>query len=363
MKKGKHVVNSKGLLFIGFLLVILLNFLIYVFFPVKEKADKNENRARTEFPVLKGTDYKAYFDQVEGYFDDHFKWKYDYIEAWNRLRLQTFHYSNASKKVILGKDGWLFLNACVYTEPGLDEYCGLNPWSENQVSQAQENLNQLQRWCDGNKIIFIPLLCPNKHSVYPEFLPDIYVKSKENRWDQLMNADPDLIDLRKIFLNEKNRSSIPLYYKTDTHWNDYGSYFALMEISKRIHAVHAEMPEWNLSDIEVSRRDGHEGQDLANMMVIKKDVNETFVDLVYKSVPRHKLHRLFIVHDSFFEAMRNGLNRMFDVVDERGAFVQQLTAKEILDHHPDVFIYEHVERYLDEFHGGLSPDFYSHPAN
>src|SRR5680860_1252099 len=87
---------------------------------------------------------------------------------------------------------------------------------------------------DGRK--YFLAFWPNKHSIYPEFLPymmKIQIKDTLARADQLIeyidesNTPLKLTDVRPALL--KNKGDKPLYHKFDSHWNDYGAFLAYQD--------------------------------------------------------------------------------------------------------------------------------------
>lgn len=86
---------------------------------------------------------------------------------------------------------------------------------------------------DGCELIVV--LVPSAMTVYPELVPaEAAVPGEgESRFDQMVNvlteAGVKVIDVRETFLEHKN-DSLPLYYRYDSHWADYGSYLAYVEL-------------------------------------------------------------------------------------------------------------------------------------
>ncbi|MOA07038.1 hypothetical protein D3C78_1267130 [compost metagenome] len=46
--------------------------------------------------------------------------------------------------------------------------------------------------------------------------------------------DNTLIDLSKLIISHKNSSQTPLYYKTDTHWNELGAWYGYEALKNKI---------------------------------------------------------------------------------------------------------------------------------
>ena len=327
---------------------MIINFILFGFYKTNEIKDTNANRDREKFPTLQSGDYQKYFSSIENYLSDNFILRYKYIGTINYVKHYVFNFSNANKKVIYGKDGWMFLNACIHTDLGMDEYFGLNPWTARQTQNAVRNLSTVKMWCDKNNILFIPIICPSKHSVYNDKLPGMNTKYQNNRYDNLMLAAPALINLKEVLITQKSKMLHPLYYKTDTHWNALGSYFAVIEISKVLHKKYSDSPILGLNDILITQTTSNVGKDLANMVVLKSKVEEINVEITLKKQIKNKINRVYIIHDSFYDFMDPEMKLLFNEVQTRGIYQSRLSTKELLKNKPDVFIYEIVERYLDE---------------
>ncbi|MBR5312596.1 MAG: hypothetical protein IKU40_06925 [Clostridia bacterium] len=87
----------------------------------------------------------------------------------------------------------------------------------------------------GDGCEMIVLLIPSAMTVYPELVPaEVALPGEgESRFDQLAKvlteAGVTVIDVRETFAAHKN-DALPLYYRYDSHWADYGSYLAYVEL-------------------------------------------------------------------------------------------------------------------------------------
>ena len=84
----------------------------------------------------------------------------------------------------------------------------------------------------------IYMVVPAAMTVYPELVPDQYEQGKgDSRMDQVLDtlsaAGATVIDLRTAFEEHKN-DEYPLYFKTDSHWTDYGAFIAYQELFNHI---------------------------------------------------------------------------------------------------------------------------------
>jgi hypothetical protein len=74
------------------------------------------------------------------------------------------------------------------------------------------------------------MIVPSSMTTYPELVPSSYKPATgDTRLDKVMEAiergGGTVINLKSIFQAHKN-DEMPLYYKLDSHWADYGAYVA-----------------------------------------------------------------------------------------------------------------------------------------
>lgn len=323
----------------------------------KEPIDYIQNRENANWPTYDTAGIPAYCKNLQNYFNDHVPFKNIYIKQSNQIKGLYLDSYNSSNKVLIGKEGWLFYNACLLDSNGMNEYAGYEPWSDTVLLNITKNLKALKLWCDKNKILFEVIICPNKQSIYPEYLPDIYTKQKPTRLNQLTGVYPELINFETIFnIEKKKHPKRLLYYKTDSHWNQYGACIAVKELYKKAVQKFTE-----IDDLSFIIRDTiiHYGLDLANMMGLKESYSDRHPILTFKNNLPKKIPHLTIVHDSYIESMEPSLNRLFEKISKRHLFSEGIpTPQELLNSKTDMFVIELVERYEGYLYGNFHPDYY-----
>ncbi|MBQ4351324.1 MAG: hypothetical protein II768_08695 [Clostridia bacterium] len=103
---------------------------------------------------------------------------------------------------------------------------------ENLRSRVAGRVEKLAKTGDGCELIY--LLVPASMTVFPELVPDsIQAGEGESRFDQLKSvlteAGATVLDVRESFAQHKN-DALPLYFDYDSHWTDYGSYIAYVQL-------------------------------------------------------------------------------------------------------------------------------------
>ncbi len=356
MINRNNILNFKNGISFIFLLVIILNFILFLVLK-QDAIDIHSNKTKTPFPKYDSTGIEGWMLGFEKHFSDYLPFKNNYITVSNLLKVKT-KALNSSHNVVVGDDGWLFYNACVYDSLGLNEYCGFKKWNGNQVDKVVENISAIRNWCQKNNIKFELIICPNKQSIYSEKLPKCYYKTEDNRYDQLMNSDTTLINLKAIFFKHRKQSQQSLYYKTDTHWNFYGAYLASKELYQKLKPFYPELYDIN----KVSLQDSviQNGLDLANMLVLNNYYKDVYTNLIFENQENaKKIPHLLIVHDSFLGSMEPSLNQLFSTITTRHLFENGIPSPQyLLEHKPDVFIIEYVERYKECLTWGIHPDYF-----
>ncbi len=132
---------------------------------------------------------------------------------------------------------------------------GLIPFTESELEDWLICLEERYYWLKEQGIDYVFALAPTKALVYPENLPSriFKLKTKFNRatrFDQLIlylkeRSVVPVVDLRTHLIAAKQHTikkgpndDLLLYYKTDFHWNYYGSFFAYQAIIDEINRVY-----------------------------------------------------------------------------------------------------------------------------
>lgn len=188
---------------------------------VKADTDK-EKRKSAEVPRITDGDGKlnfGFFQDFEDYFSDHFAFRQQLVTADGRIKTSVFG-TSPNKNVIAGKDGWLY-----YGET-LDDYLHINTLSDRAIANISHNLDMISDYCTEKDIQFVFTVAPNKNSIYPQHMPFHYVESGQpgnyERLAESLNSKAYWVDMKETLKN--TTSEIPLYHKTDTHWNNIGAY-------------------------------------------------------------------------------------------------------------------------------------------
>ena len=279
--------------------------------------------------------------------------------------------TSPTDKLIDGKDGWFFLNDAA----AVGQYQGTAQLGEDELATWQRVLEQRRDWLAEQGSAFVLVLVPNKHQIYPEYMPDrlprISADEQHAQLARYLKAHSDLIvvDLMPTLLQAKEDQRV--YHKTDTHWNDLGAYAGYEEIlaaSARALPQFASVIEPVSVKAEVSLE---KGIGLTAMVGLKEIYREEVFKLVKQDpqalilmkdkrqyakfenqqkplalgVPSGGLPRAVVFRDSFSNALIPYLSENF----RRVLFVwtRDVEAKYVLREKPDIVIQEIAGRLLD----------------
>ncbi|MFC1757448.1 hypothetical protein ACFL2H_01595 [Planctomycetota bacterium] len=213
-----------------------------------------ENRQLAKFPGIDGAEISR--AQLGNYLKDNLGFRGEFVRAHNAIKLAAFG-SATTRKVVVGKDGWLFINM-----PGaLPAYSGDIPLTDRIVSNWQTTLTQRADYLAKKDIPYGFIVVPDKHFVYSEYLPSGIARHPDGSYnEQLLSKLEKSFNVIQIFdalaTSKKNGD---LYYARDTHWNGRGAAAGyesiLRQIGEFVPALKEECPcKYRVKVIEGSVR-------------------------------------------------------------------------------------------------------------
>ena len=190
--------------------------------PLAKADDSKEKRRLAEMPKIKTEEGKLnteFFSQFDNWFSEHFAFRQQMVTADGRLKASVLG-TSPNDDVIVGSDGWLY-----YGETAND-FLRTDTLTQRGIDNIVHNMNMINDYCQQNGLNFIFTVAPNKNTLYPEHMPKNYVPSDNaSNLEMLESKLSDsgyYIDMKSALLNAQ--ASMPLYHKTDTHWNNMGAY-------------------------------------------------------------------------------------------------------------------------------------------
>lgn len=270
--------------------------------------------------------------------------------------------------VLVGDDGWLIFTA----EGSLDDYQNSFSFSDEQLFNITQKLTELRARLESQGITLLVVIAPNKPTIYPEIVPlEIERRAEASRLERLAvhlekNLPGVLLDLRPVLI--EGRKTRDVYFKTDTHWNDYGVFLSYQAILRELQKSNPELAPYPLEMFNMVE-DSSELWDLA-ANTGSVSLREPFLKIsprfetgittrqmdaggrrVYTSwLADESLPRLLMYHDSFgprlFAMLGLHFSNSVSVPHYSGRPIWSLNW--IDQQQPDVVIIEIAERYLHD---------------
>jgi hypothetical protein len=252
-----------------------------------EGAAPAENRTLAPPPTfaLDAATLRAWPAAASRYFADHFGLRGPLVRWQATMRLRLFGVS-ASPDVILGRDGWLFYAG----DGGREDLASAVPLTDAELRVWCATLQHTSDWLRARGITYLFVIAPDKHVIYPEYLPaSVRRVGAETRIDALVrdlraHTTVPVLDLRPGLLAAK--ASERVYHRTDTHWNDRGAFVAYREILGALGPV-AGSPAARDAFTAPQRR--MPGMDLARMLGLSAELPEDDLPLVPRQPRRARV--------------------------------------------------------------------------
>ncbi len=297
------------------------------------------------------------------YADDRFGLRRMFLRLGSKLRWVLG--LKITPKVLFGKDGWLYL---AKNNNLIEQFRGIDLFSRDELSSWVQTMISRRDWLRERGIPFILVVAPNKHTIYPEYLPkcvgDVQGKTP---LDQLMEyvayTNLDVVDLRQAVTEAK--AEYQVFFKTDTHWNDMGGFTGYRKVMQHVEDYFPHVKTLGINNFSVQEVRTSVG-DLTQMINLKGEIPESWLFLKRKfdshilpnktagqkkvsggvvvDTDLHNMPKAVLFSDSFMMAMKKYFSETFHrlvIVPHKGlTFDSDLIEKE----KPDIVIYELVER-------------------
>jgi alginate O-acetyltransferase complex protein AlgJ len=372
----------KVLKYLFLVIFLTLLFTPLIFFNWKGITSEIEKRNLATFPLLfNGQSINvAIFQQMDDFLKDRFGFRERLIQLNANMKYKMLH-DSGNDRAILGKNQWLYY---IYKSDG-DNYSDFmknNLVDENIKMNFANQIKYRADWCKKNNIVFIFLFAPNKHSVYPENYP-IKRPQGMTRADQLLSyLDEEGIEYvypRDLLITKKSQT-IPLFFETDTHWNQQAAYYVYKLL---INKLEEKLPKVKFPyidyEINVSTTSGSgyinpifglksHGGDIPPMLGLQSFGKTTIVQYkpkgmnwtdmyhytknegnegIITEIKGQSLPTAMIFRDSFFMALQPFTSTLFSKAEYLGKFFEDSDQAYILENKPDVIIWEVVERHTN----------------
>jgi hypothetical protein len=120
------------------------------------------------------------------------------------------------------------------------------------------------------------MVAPNKHTIYPEYLPRWAQSASLGAIDALFatTGTQRYLDLRGALLRAKADQRVPFYYKTDSHWNFLGASVAFDALEQRLSITNPKLNRIPDSSGQLRRIAVRQGGDLAHFLRLSDQLSD-----------------------------------------------------------------------------------------
>lgn len=321
-----------------------------------QKIDNNkylnsENRKLFEYKPLfdKNSINLKYGEDFNNWFSDRFFLRKQCICLYNLfVREESF-----SSHWTLGKEGWIFAGS-------IRDLWDRTVFTNKEKIRIKNQINELQKYCDKNNIQLFIVIAPDKSKVYTEYFPYNYKsnKDKDKVFDFKKYADIEIpstiIYLEdEILKNKTNSLNEYLYYKTDTHWNDLGAYYAYKAIISTI-SENNRLATSNIKFEFSISKEPYSGDLIRSYRIDKKyaETNYPVYNFAKTDKGMKNQQRVYLVGDSYSYKLNRFLVNDFQNIGykEFGSGHSPHNIKKYLpqinEFNTDILIVEYVENHL-----------------
>ncbi len=262
------------------------------------------------------------------------------------LSLGTYY---ESTQVLLGKDNYLFYKTTQNNEDPIADYQGENYYSDFELNLFAGNLTSIRDYLADKGIDCYFIAIPNKEIICSDYMPDTVVRFKNyNKCDQLEDYLKENTDINFIYpddvLKELSKDN-QLFYKTDTHLNQRGSFVCFQEIMEEITGM-----KESIEDVTFTTKDDLIAGDLANLIgkTDKYAIDEVVVlDRTTTNPDMWQDKTVLVIGDSFSGFLSTIAKGYFANVE--WIYTTDFTLSMLDEYDADVVIWETAMRRMDVF--------------
>jgi len=353
--------------FLGFISVPSIQMLSN-FVDVGEVESFDEKRKMAAWEDVQTTSMDTLVSSFESYFKDNFGFRDLFISLNNRWKVQQFRIS-PSKSVIIGVEGWYFLDAA----NSVNDHTGKIKLSKTYLKELKKNLLYKKNYIEKQGGKFYLVVLPDKMSIYSEFMPYLENGPNPTRFDQIIEyckgSGVEILDIRPEMIDQSKSQLI--YQKTDSHWNFNGGFVGYQEIMKRLKKDFPTLEYYGKEKFNVSESIVHSGDLTTLVGVMNYEDNLWFTYETMPNVHKSKLEilekhqdykesykatfsyfnpslnqpKLMVLNDSYINFIHPFLGNHFS--ESHYFWSHDFNEKKVDEIQPEIFIQLIVERSLE----------------
>lgn len=242
--RSLSIASSKPLiipvLFVGFLLLVCLQ-TFFKFLP--DPVPHGVLQTKTlQAPALGSWLNGKFQDSFDAWVNEKIGFRSIWVRTENQLNFSLFHQVKtipgaAGTQVVVGKDDWLYERWYVraYLNSG---------WAkERDAEESARLLKQVQDLLERKHIPFLFVISPSKAEIYPEYIPDKYMRyshrngttsDRAKQIEALQEYGVNYVDGHRILSEAKRKTAYILFPQGGTHWDYLGAALTLQEMLGRL---------------------------------------------------------------------------------------------------------------------------------
>ncbi len=316
----------------------------------------------------------TYQEREEAYLNDHFGFRSFFIRMNNQLAFSLFNKAKANG-VVVGKENYL------YEENYIKAYYGTDYMGRDSIVGRMQRLKYVQDTLASLDKNLILVFAAGKGSFYPEYFPEKYKTEKgvtnyETHLELAQQLGISFIDFNSYFVENKGKSSYPLYPQYGIHWSYYGMYLAadsMIRFMEQARGIDMPNLHWNETAFSQPKEDDYDIADGLNILRRLKSFEMAYAPIKIQSDPENIKPSVVVIADSYYWGMFNvGISNVFTdshfwyynkqiYPDSYHAPLEtsQVNLQEEIDRH-DLFIIMATEATLPDLGWGFIENTYDH---
>lgn len=355
---GKYIRKVYLLLPLFLLLAIIyIPFVLNFFLSNTEMLDNRELKQRPkQFTLHFPQDFTDYYNDT---FAGRKKLIVKYVKLKQKLKIDTGQY-------FYGQEDWMFYDSAkVNNGNSMLGYYGVARFDDATLEQLLSSLKLEKSFFEQFGARYILMVIPDKENVYSEYMPlnmqkarvsdvalsDVAISYLES------HSDIDVLRMKPILLQAKQKTSYLLYYPKDTHWNGIGAYIGFEALSDRLEKESLAVP---LTDDmvqagELVEQDMHPTDKtvrytvsyLPNATYEKREIIPQQL-IVYENKKAPLGQTILFAGDSFAEALLPYLAKTYRRIVSVPAGIKDVAFYErvLEEYRPNIVVHELIERYF-----------------
>ena len=265
-------------------MVMVTVFFALLFIPMSYISDteisEKEYRMLAQKPSVSiyDEDGESFGERFDAWYNDHFFGRDEITEFYKNV-IALVSPTLQNDKVLIGKDGWLFFKE----NNGMNNYANVVDLPERNMENGLRYLKAIDDWCKEHNKKFYYVIAPDKGKIYGEYYRLIR-KQRSDDYSIAMqfvdyirkNSDIKVIYPRDELLKHKKDGLV--YYKDDTHWSEFGAYWAYKTIADVI------SEDYEIKRININKWPNN---DIRSSYDLHKFLNKGYEDSIMRKSPEY----------------------------------------------------------------------------